>query len=66
MTILCRFKNSAKAWHVFAGTLASPELAIPIESQAIDPGAINSKTTLLFPGVTIEFFSDHGVRMYRG
>lgn len=53
-------ENSAKALHVFSGSLILPELTMRTVPPEIEPGIINGKITQLFPGVTIRFFSDEG------
>ncbi len=53
-------ENAAEALHAFSGTLRIPELAMKTEPPEIEPGIINGRITQLFPGVTIEFFSDQG------
>ena len=53
-------ENAAEALHEFSGALKIPELAMQTEPSPIEPEIVNGRTTRLFPGVTIEFFSDQG------
>ena len=53
-------ENAAKALHEFSGALKIPELAMHTEPSPIEPEIVNGRITRLFPGVTIEFFSDRG------
>ena len=55
-------KGSADAHHAFSGKLTIPERAMRTIPAAIEPGTIHGKVTQLFPGVTLEFFSD-GTRL---
>ena len=51
-------KDSRDALHVFSGTITIPEMPMQTAPVAIEPGIIHGKVTQLFPGVTLEFFSD--------
>lgn len=55
-------EDSANALHVFSGKITIPELAMRTAPAAIEPRTIHGKTTQLFPGVTLEFFS-HGTHL---
>jgi hypothetical protein len=52
-------EDATKALHTFSGALTIPELGMETEPK-IEPAVIKGKHTQLFPGVTIEFFSDQG------
>ena len=51
-------EDSADALHVFSWKVTIPELAMQTVPAEIEPKTIHGKTTQLFPGVTLEFFSD--------
>ena len=51
-------ENSAEALQAFSGKLIIPEVAMRTAPLELEPRTINGKTVQLFPGVTIEFFSD--------
>jgi hypothetical protein len=53
-------EDAAEALHAFSGALTIPELGMQTEPSPLEPEFINGKATRLFPGVTIEFFSDQG------